>query len=105
MYIVPQLIVVEPPTSGGLQEVPKDDRGRRCCVDCGGWQLEEGHTSPFFPVLVAENVFGWICELCTLTRLKRRAQIVTATSSPAFGFRGAVMDRLDDRMRKLHEVK
>jgi hypothetical protein len=95
------LMVVAPQQSAQLTEVQKDSDGRRRCVDCGGWQLEEGHTSLFFPILVAENKFGWICELCTLTRLKRRAAIVTATSSPMYGFKGPVMDHLDRRIDKL----
>ena|SRR6266404_5286369 len=68
-----------------LREIDwRDERGRRRCVDCGGWQLEEGQTALFVPILVAENKFGWICEVCMLTRLKRRAQIITATSSRCY---------------------
>lgn len=56
--------------------------GKRRCIDCGGWQLKKGQAAVFVPILVAENEFGWLCELCFLTRLDRRAKLVNMTSSP-----------------------
>ncbi len=69
------------------------------CLDCGGWPIEggavfipvahckdgahvsvlrepqKGHFTPFVDV-------GFICELCFVWRLQRRADIVSRTSTP-----------------------
>lgn len=36
----------------------------------------------------------WICELCLIRRLERRADIVTATSSPTFGVKPRAREHL-----------
>lgn len=82
----------------------RDAKGRRRCVDCGGWQLETESRSLFVPVLVGENQFGWICELCLLLRLKNRAQIVTATSSSCYNL-AKVEKVIDARLAALVSVK
>ena len=83
-----------------LTETPVGQDGKRHCVDCGGWKLDNTPMSSLFmPVLISPQVFGWICELCLLRRLQRRADIVTGTSSKAFGVPERVhrhLDRLAD---------
>ena len=77
------------------------------CLDCGGWPIPGG--AIFIPVVTCKDGFttvadvdhakrqrftpystvGFICELCFVWRLERRARIVADTSGPFYSFKSA----------------
>jgi hypothetical protein len=79
------------------------------CLDCGGWPIPHG--AMFIPVVTCKDgsklsdvdtdrrgnftplpSVGFICELCFVWRLERRAQIVASTSTPKpyYSFKNAL---------------
>lgn len=89
----------------GAEVVPFDEADKVLdphkirCLDCGGWPIPGG--AIFIPVAHCKSgtpvefltpgertqftpmpTVGFICELCFVERLQRRAHIVSATSTP-----------------------
>jgi hypothetical protein len=55
------------------------------CLDCNGWLIDGGSAFVAADIIrdgAAQN--GYLCELCLLHRLQKRAAIVNGTSGPAY---------------------